>query len=190
MTRIIAGEFGGRRLKVPDDGTRPTSDRVREAVFSVLGARIEFDDARVLDLYAGSGALAIEAVSRGAASAVLVDSRSRATSVVAANLRSLGIAGRTRVVTAPVASFLSEAGARDAESAGFDLVFSDPPYALETDEVEADLRRLASAWLADDAVVVVERDVRSTPPTWPEVFDVIVEKVYGETRVQVGRFTP
>ena len=89
---------------MPDDGTRPTSDRVREALFSALAARIDFDDARVLDLYAGSGALAIEALSRGAASAVLVDSRKRATSVIAANLRSLDLAGRSDVVTSSVGS--------------------------------------------------------------------------------------
>lgn len=185
MTRIIAGEFGGRRLKVPDDGTRPTSDRVREAVFNVLDARIDFDDARVLDLYAGSGALAIEAMSRGAERATMVDSRKRATSIIAANARSLGLSARSQVVTAGVASYLD-----GAQPEQFDLVFSDPPYALETAEVQVDLRRLASGWLADDALVVVERDVRSPAPTWPEEFEVIVEKVYGETRVQVGRFTP
>lgn len=187
MTRIIAGALGGRRLTVPDDGTRPTSDRVREALFSALAARIDFDDARVLDLYAGSGALAIEALSRGAASAVLVDSRKRATSVIAANLRSLDLSGRSDVVTSSVGSYLA------ASRAGrpFDLVFSDPPYALDTADVEADLERLSSdGWLADDALVVVERDARSSPPTWPEEFDLIVEKVYGETRVEIGRFTP
>ena len=116
MTRIIAGRHGGRPLKVPDAGTRPTSDRVREAVFNILDARIDLEGAAILDLYAGSGALGLEALSRGASSAVFVDNRRRATAVVTANLRALGVAEVGRVITAPVSAFSSSSTARATSS--------------------------------------------------------------------------
>lgn len=187
MTRIIAGEHGGRRLRVPDAGTRPTSDRVRESLFNVLTARTDLTGDRVLDLYAGSGALGLEALSRGAASATFVDNRRQATRVVTGNLRDLGLVGRGRVVTGAVSAFLATAPSSDER---IDLVFSDPPYALGAPEVDDDLRRLAAGWLAPDALVVVERGVRGDAVTWPDVYEQVLSRTYGDTRVDVGRFTP
>ncbi|MGW0037164.1 16S rRNA (guanine(966)-N(2))-methyltransferase RsmD [Gordonia sp. NPDC003376] len=181
MTRIIAGRFRGHRIAVPDEGTRPTSDRVREAVFNVLGTRIDLDEARVLDLYAGSGALGIEALSRGATYAEFVDSRRRATAVITKNLSSLKVSRETRVVTGTAASYLAGGTGRP-----FDVVFSDPPYALGDEEMAADLTALAGGWLTEDGLVVLERDRRSAVD-WPESFEVIVDKTYGDTVVQVAR---
>ncbi|MGW5521628.1 16S rRNA (guanine(966)-N(2))-methyltransferase RsmD [Gordonia sp. NPDC003950] len=180
MTRIIAGRFGGRRLKVPDDGTRPTSDRVREALFSMLAARIDLDGAHVLDLYAGSGALAVEALSRGAASATCVDARRRATGVITANVTALGLGADVQVVTSSVSTFLA-----GAPSAPFDLVFSDPPYAIDPAEIAEDLARLGDRWVSSDALIVLER-ARRTSVTWPDHLEVIVTKNYGDTAVDVG----
>ncbi|MFT4128013.1 MAG: 16S rRNA (guanine(966)-N(2))-methyltransferase RsmD [Gordonia sp. (in: high G+C Gram-positive bacteria)] len=179
MTRIIAGRLGGRRLTVPEEGTRPTSDRVREALFSLLAARIDLDGAEVLDLYAGSGALGIEAHSRGAGAVTFVDARRRATSVIGANASALGIARSVQVVTASVASYLAGA------PRSFDLVLSDPPYDLDPGLVAADLRRIADGWLAPGGLVVLER-ARRTTVTWPDSMAVIVEKRYGDTVVEVG----
>ncbi|MDR1186491.1 MAG: RsmD family RNA methyltransferase [Bifidobacteriaceae bacterium] len=144
MTRIIAGEAGGRTIKVPPSATRPTSDRVREALFSVLealfGGPLGWRGKAVLDLYAGSGALALEALSRGAASAVAVDSASAATRVIRANAAVLGLGDQLRVVTAPVEALVARPppGGRP-----FDLVFADPPYDLPTARVEAVLGKMA-----------------------------------------------
>ncbi|WAC55067.1 16S rRNA (guanine(966)-N(2))-methyltransferase RsmD [Gordonia sp. SL306] len=181
MTRIIAGDSRGRRLSVPDDGTRPTSDRVREAVFSMISARFDLAGTRVLDLYAGSGALAIEALSRGAEHATLVDSRRRATSVIRANLATCEKAGSGVVVTRAVASFLSTAPA-----GRFDLIFLDPPYDQANDEMTADLAAIGAGWLADGGIVVVERSARAPVTEWPDGMSVLVEKNYGDTRVEVA----
>ncbi|OZC30150.1 16S rRNA (guanine(966)-N(2))-methyltransferase RsmD [Gordonia polyisoprenivorans] len=196
MTRIIAGRHGGRPLKVPDAGTRPTSDRVREAVFNILDARIDLEGAAILDLYAGSGALGLEALSRGASSAVFVDNRRRATAVVTANLRALGVAEVGRVITAPVSAFLA-AGApsrvdvphHEDVTGRFDVIFSDPPYALTDDEVHGDLAALgAGGWLADGGLLVLERGRRATT-RWPVGWEVVTDKSYGDTTVQVARVT-
>lgn len=182
MTRIIAGDLRGRRIDVPDQGTRPTSDRVREALFNVIVARTDLDDARVVDLYAGSGALGIEALSRGAGQATFVDSRKKATSVISANLTALGL--RASVVTRAVDSFLA------GSTTPYDLVFIDPPYDLSADEVDVVLARLVQGWLAPDALVVLERAGRSSSATWPELLEPVVDKNYGDTRVVVARFEP
>lgn len=165
MTRLIAGTHGGRTLRTPPgSGTRPTSERVREALFSALDARDAVRGAAVLDLYAGSGALGLEALSRGARSAVLVESDRRAAATAAANVRALGLAG-ARVVTATVAAFLAPApGADDAA----DLVLLDPPYDVAQDALAAVLARLADGWAAPGALVAVERSSRSGEPKWPE----------------------
>lgn len=184
MTRIIAGEFGGRRLTVPDSGTRPTTDRVREALFSIVGARLDLDGVDVLDLYAGSGALGVEALSRGARSATFVDDRRRVSTVITANLAALGASARGTVVTAPVAAFLSH-----TPTGRVDLVLSDPPYALGAADVAADLARIADDWLAPDGLVVLERDARSEPVPWPGSVSLVVDKTYGDTRIQLGRHT-
>ena len=181
MTRIIAGRFGGRRIAVPDEGTRPTSDRVREAVFNMLGARVDLDDAAIADLYAGSGALGIEALSRGAASAVFVDSRRRATSVITANLKACGTSSAARVVTAEVGAYLAGPGAP------FDVIFMDPPYDLDSVVVQDDVRVVADSFLADGGLLVLERSTRSARIDWPENLDVVADKTYGDTRVEIAR---
>ncbi|MEO9327712.1 16S rRNA (guanine(966)-N(2))-methyltransferase RsmD [Gordonia aurantiaca] len=184
MTRIIAGRLRGRRLRVPGEGTRPTSDRVRESIFNMLDARFDIEGTSVLDLYAGSGALGIEAVSRGAADVTLVDSSRKAASIMSANVKECGIGGIASVVVRPVSAFLAAPGTRR-----FDLVFSDPPYVLGADVLADDLKRLAAAHLAADALVVVERSARSAGDIWPEGFAVLVDKSYGDTRVEVGEYT-
>lgn len=181
MTRIIAGTAGGRTLRTPPgSGTRPTSDRVREAVFSALDARDAVRGARVLDLFAGSGALGLEAASRGAASVVLVESDRRAADVIATNARDLGLPG-VRVVRGTVSAHLAnDPGPDDAA----DLVFVDPPYDLDEGALGAVLDRLCGGWLAPDALLVVERSTRSPEPGWPAgTHRVAKPKKYGETTV-------
>ncbi|WP_238419070.1 16S rRNA (guanine(966)-N(2))-methyltransferase RsmD [Gordonia sp. 'Campus'] len=180
MTRIIAGRLRGRRLRVPDEGTRPTSDRVRESLFNLLAARFGLEGLWVLDLYAGSGALGIEAISRGAAGATFVDSNRRAVATIASNLKACGISAEAMVATRTVSAYLSSPPERR-----FDLVFSDPPYALGADRVADDLGLLLPR-LADGALVVVERASRTSGDVWPPGFDVIADKSYGDTRVEVG----
>lgn len=183
MTRIIAGRAGGRRLATPPGaGTRPTTERTREAIFSRLAHLGVLDDADVLDLYAGSGALGLEAVSRGARGAVLVEAARPVARVARANAATLGV-GVVTVVAEPVARAL-----RGGQATGpFDVVFSDPPYDLPEDDLAADLLALAEPGrLRPQAVVVVERSIRSPEPAWPAGpqglcrFD---ERAYGETRV-------
>ncbi|GAA4395454.1 16S rRNA (guanine(966)-N(2))-methyltransferase RsmD [Tsukamurella soli] len=178
MTRIVAGSARGRRLAVPPKGTRPTSDRVREAVFSALAARIDFAGVAVLDLYAGSGALGLEAVSRGASRAVLVDQDARAAAVLKANADLVG--GGVRVRRGTVDAYLK------GPAEPFDLVFLDPPYDLPGSTVERNLAELACGWLAPDAYVLVERSARTPPIAWPQGYDEDMARDYGETRVQLG----
>lgn len=180
--RIIAGEFRGRRIAVPDEGTRPTSDRVREALFNIILARINLEDARILDLYAGSGALGLEALSRGAAVATFVESRRRAAGVIARNIATCGAQTRTTVRTGSVADILRGSPPREP----FDLIMLDPPYGLDAGQVADDLAALSTQWLSDDGLVVVERSTRGTPVTWPPGLDVLVARDYGDTRVEVG----
>lgn len=180
LVRIIGGTLRGRRLVVPDEGTRPTSDRVREAVFNILAARIDVDGGHVLDLYAGSGALGLEALSRGAATATFVDSARRATIAITENVAALGVAPHVTVLTRPVMGFVQGTPPRR-----YDLVFLDPPYAIDGQEPESVLAALDDGWLAEDAVVVVERGIRSGTPTWPSGWEVAVSKTYGDTVVDV-----
>jgi 16S rRNA (guanine966-N2)-methyltransferase len=164
VTRIIAGSVGGRVLRTPPGaGTRPTSDRVREAVFSALDARDAVRGSRVLDLYAGSGALGLEAASRGASSVVLVESDPRVAEVIARNAADLALPG-VRVDRSTVLRALG-GDPRPAEAA--DLVLVDPPYAVGEAELATVLERLAGGWLAAGGVVVVERSSRSPEPGWP-----------------------
>lgn len=180
MTRIVAGMVGGRRLAVPPgDRTRPTSDRAREALFGTLAALLDLDGARVLDLYAGSGALGLEAVSRGAASALLVDADTRAAATARDNAAALGLAGRVTV--------RKDRAARAVTAGGpYDLVFADPPYALGDDELAAVLAALAPR-LAPGAVLVVERSSRGTGPRWPEGVEPLKQRRYGEGTIWYGR---
>ncbi|MFC5995240.1 16S rRNA (guanine(966)-N(2))-methyltransferase RsmD [Pseudonocardia hispaniensis] len=183
--RIIAGLAGGRRLEVPARGTRPTPDRVREALFSALEAGPGLAGAAVLDLCAGSGALGLEALSRGAAAALFVESDRRAAAVLRRNVAALGLGGVVRA--APAATVL--AGTADR---GYDIVLVDPPYAVGDDEVATWLVLAdRGGWLAPEATVVVERDVRSGPFAWPEPLRGVRERHYGDTALHVAlRYGP
>ncbi|MEI5583117.1 MULTISPECIES: 16S rRNA (guanine(966)-N(2))-methyltransferase RsmD [unclassified Agromyces] len=179
MTRIIAGFAGSLTLAVPRSGTRPTSDRVREAIFSALEARDAVDGAVVLDLYAGSGALGLEAASRGASEVVLVERAKPAADVCRRNAAAVagaarGSAPRIRVEARNVATYLETA------PGGVDLAFVDPPYDLGERELARDLELLA-ARLSPDATVVVERSSRSPEPSWPAGIEAERRRDYGET---------
>lgn len=176
MTRIIAGEFGGRSLAVPKSGTRPTTDRVREAIFSRLDHADVLRGAVVLDLFAGSGALGFEALSRGAERATFVESGAPAAAVIKDNVRTLGVGGRAQVAKEKAALFLTRA------TGPYDLVLIDPPYDLPAAEVSAVLAALVPQ-LAADATVVFEWAKRAEPPTWPDALEVVATKEYGETVV-------
>ena len=178
MTRIIGGEAGGRRLRTPTgDSTRPTSDRVREALFSALEALLgSVHGLRFLDLYAGSGAVGLEAWSRGAGVVTLVEHDRRTATLIADNARAIGFA-QPHVVAGPVAAVL-----RRPPAAPYDVVFLDPPYPLSEEDLAADLAALgAEEWLAPGALVVVERSSRSPEPSWPSGFADTRSKRYGET---------
>jgi len=180
VTRIIAGSARGLRLDVPGSGTRPTSDRVRESLFGALESLDAIADARVLDLYAGSGALGLEALSRGASSVDLVERSRSAAAVVRRNIvtvaRTLDVSP-ARVHESAVLAFLRRA------TGPYDLVFTDPPYDLEDQSMDADLTALAPL-LSDDAVVVIERARRSTPPDVAAAgLEVFREKSYGDTAI-------
>ena len=169
---------------MPPRGTRPTTDRVREALFNVLAARIDLEGAAVLDLYAGSGALGLEALSRGAATALFVESDQRAASVINQNIAALGADGAT-VRRAAVASVLS-AGA----DIPVDLVFADPPYDVGAAEVQAMLEVLTGrGWTTEGSVVVVERSASGPELTWPDTWDPWPARRYGDTRIEMAEST-
>jgi 16S rRNA (guanine966-N2)-methyltransferase len=191
MTRVIAGQAGGRRLAVPPGTTtRPTSDRAREGLFSSLLSELgRFDGVRVLDLYAGSGAIGLEALSRGAESVLLVESDARAAAVIKANVKVVDLPGATvtvdrveRLLTRPPAGQQDQ----DHNHARFDLVIADPPYALTDDAVARVLTLLQAGWLADDALVVIERATRSGPLDWPPGFLPGKSRRYGEATFWYG----
>jgi 16S rRNA (guanine966-N2)-methyltransferase len=178
MTRIVAGTVGGRSLQVPPKGTRPTSDRVREAIFSRLEHYGVLEGAYVLDLYAGSGALGLEAASRGAQKVVLVDAARAAAEVCRANVKTLGLTN-VQVVQDKAEKFVLSPPATT-----WDVVFIDPPYDLAEAVVAELLRQLSvTSALVEDAVVVVERSTRSPEPQWPAGWEVLARKDYGETAV-------
>jgi 16S rRNA (guanine966-N2)-methyltransferase len=182
MTRVIAGAAGGRRLAVPPSGVRPTGDRAREGLFNSLGSLLDLEGARVLDLYAGSGALGLEALSRGAAEVVLVESGPRVLPVLKANLAAVGLPG-ARVVAGSVPTVV--AGAAPAR---FDLVLADPPYATPVEEVLGVLHALVEGrWLAEEAVVVVERSAREEAWEWPTPLTGLRDRRYGEALLRYGR---
>ncbi len=215
MTRVIAGTAGGRRLSVPAGrDTRPTSDRAREGLFATVQAiRGPLAGASVLDLYAGSGAVGLEALSRGAARAVLVEADPRAVRVIRANIAALNlpgahvIAGRVEPVLAkgPAAAVGrtlapgdpeadpqavpgdSDPGPEAVAGARFDVVFADPPYAMAADAVTAVLTALVQrGWLAPDALVAVERSTRSGPLHWPGGYTEDRSRRYGEATLWYG----
>lgn len=178
MTRIVAGSAGGRTLRVPARGTRPTSERVREALFSRLDHDDALDGARVLDLYAGSGALGLEAASRGAARVVLVESGRDAVRVCRENVAALGLGERASVVPGRVETVLP---GLPADAGPFDLVLLDPPYDLDDVGLGVVLAALVPPAVADGAVVVVERARRSGEPRWPSTLRPGDARGYGDT---------
>jgi len=179
VTRIIAGAAGGRRIETPKGSdTRPTSERAREALFGALESRGVLRGAVVLDLFAGSGALGLEAASRGALEVVLVDSARHAVDVARRNAAALGLSG-VRVVHAPVLRFLT--AHRQDRHRPADIALLDPPYAVGEDELVHVLRALDAGHLAAGAVVVVERDARSPEPVWPTGWAGEGRRRYGDT---------
>jgi len=214
VTRVIAGAAGGRRLAVPGGvSTRPTSDRAREGLFGTVVSEIgSLAGKHVLDLYAGSGAIGLEALSRGARDVLMVESDAQAVAVIRANIATVGIEG-ARVIRDRVERVLARALAAPGQAAGgsaqeppgapgasgasgapesldrpdrYDLVFADPPYAMTVAAVTRMLSLLADGWLADDALVVVERATRSGPVHWPPVYLPGKSRRYGEATFWYG----
>jgi 16S rRNA (guanine966-N2)-methyltransferase len=200
VTRVIAGLAGGRRLAVPRGvSTRPTSDRAREGLFGTVVSEIGgLEGKRVLDLYAGSGAVGLEALSRGALEVLLVESDARAAAVIRANIAAVGLAGARvrhdkveRMLANPPGSAALEGrpGTTGADGpARYDLVFADPPYAVTAAAVTRVLTLLAAGWLADDALVVIERATRSGAVDWPPAFLPGKSRRYGEATFWYGWF--
>jgi 16S rRNA (guanine966-N2)-methyltransferase len=186
VARVIAGEAGGRRLAVPGGReTRPTSDRAREGLFATISSIVgSLAGSRMLDLYAGSGAVGLEALSRGAGHVLLVEAAPRAGRVIQANIAALGLPGAQVIVDRT-----ERVLARGPEGTGgrYDVVFADPPYALGGEEVSAMLTALADrAWLAPGALVIVERATRSGPMRWPEGYVADRARRYGEATFWYG----
>lgn len=184
MSRIVAGAAGGSVLvSVPGDGTRPTTDRVKEALFSRLESMNMLSDGRVLDLYAGSGSLGVESASRGAKSVELVEFNDKAAAVCQLNAQLVNKVLGTKAVTvqrSKVESFLARVAEAGVDQ--WDLVFMDPPYPLTEEELALVLSLLAPR-LSSYAVVVVERSARTPEPSWPDSLERFAEKKYGETRL-------
>jgi 16S rRNA (guanine966-N2)-methyltransferase len=181
VTRIVGGAARGRRLAVPPRGTRPTSERAREGLFNTLRSHLDIDGAAVLDLYAGTGAVGLEALSRGATRAVLVEADRRAAEVLQRNVSTVGLPGG-EVQRRPVDAVLAGAGEP------FDLVFADPPYELPDADVAEMLATLvARGWLTESAIVVVERPARSAEPAWPPGIALVTQRRYGDGCLWYGR---
>jgi 16S rRNA (guanine966-N2)-methyltransferase len=184
MTRVVAGSAGGRRLVVPRGrATRPTSDRAREGLFSALEAmRGPLHGARFLDLYAGTGAVGIEALSRGAAHVCFVESDDVAVGVIRRNLGALALDGGI-VRHQRVERFASTA----ADGPGYEICFADPPYADDATRLATTLAGVIEQWLSPDAVVVVERPSREADWTWPSGLSPVRSRKYGDTTLWYGR---
>jgi len=183
VIRVIAGAAGGRRLAVPGGGSaRPTSDRAREGLFGTVVSEIgSLAGKNVLDLYAGSGAVGLEALSRGARDVLMVESDAQAVAVIRANIETVGLEG-ARVTRDRVERLLASQGRPDR----YDLVFADPPYAMTTAAVTRVLTLLTDGWLAPDALVVVERATRSGPVHWPPGYLPGKSRRYGEATFWYG----
>jgi len=187
MTRIISGLAGGRRISTPPgSGTRPTSDRVREALFSRLEHLDVVHHGNVLDLYAGSGALGLEAASRGATSVLLVESDWAAVSVMRKNIAELGLPGISVRADTVERALLTGPASDDARC---DLVLADPPYDV-TEEALGDVLSLLviHGWLSPEAFIVVERSARSPEPRWPQGLEGAGERRYGDTKMWFADF--
>ncbi|GAB3690541.1 16S rRNA (guanine(966)-N(2))-methyltransferase RsmD [Corynebacterium nasicanis] len=183
MTRIISGEARGRKIKVPPAGTRPTSDRAREGLFSSLQVRFGFTDARVLDLFAGSGALGLEAASRGAAEVVLVEDNPAAVKIIEHN------AGVVRHPNVVIEAMKASTYLAHAPREHFDMVLADPPYEL-SDEAVVEMLEALTPTLVDGAAVVIERHVSSPETAWPPQFTPTTQKLkkrtYGIARMDMA----
>ncbi|MFE9851308.1 16S rRNA (guanine(966)-N(2))-methyltransferase RsmD [Streptomyces sp. NPDC005576] len=185
MTRVIAGSAGGRRLAVPPgNGTRPTSDRAREGLFSTWEALLgTLDGIRIADLYAGSGAVGLEALSRGAVHALLVEADPKAVRTVRANAGAVGLPG-AEVRTGKAEQVVSGPAPADP----YDVVFLDPPYVVTDDDLREILLTLRSrGWLGEGALVTVERATRGGEFVWPEGFEPLRSRRYGEATLWYGR---
>ena len=182
MTRIIGGTAGGRRIDAPrGSSTRPSSDRVREALFSAVESWCgSLQGLRFLDLYAGSGAVGLEAWSRGAGVVTLVEQDRRTAALISTNAKALGFA-KANVVAASVAATLAR-----PPVAPYDVVFLDPPYPTPDEEVDDALARVGGEWVVPGGMVVVERSSRSRAPAWPDGFTDTRERKYGETTLWYG----
>ncbi|MFF4775161.1 16S rRNA (guanine(966)-N(2))-methyltransferase RsmD [Microtetraspora fusca] len=183
MTRVIAGSAGGRRLAVPPGrGTRPTSDRAREGLFSTVGSFLgSLDGARVLDLYAGSGAVGLEALSRGASHALLVESDAKAVRTIRQNIAALGLPGAV-LRAEKVERVLAQGSAEP-----YDFVFADPPYSVSDETVTRVLEALRSeGWVGEGTLVAVERESRGKDLVWPQGFEEDRVRRYGEAAVWYG----
>jgi 16S rRNA (guanine966-N2)-methyltransferase len=185
MTRIVAGAAGGRRIAVPRDFTgRPTSERAREGLFATLYTLLGgLDGARFADLYAGTGAVGLEALSRGAAHALLVEADRRTAQALASNARTLGLDAAASIVTAKVERLVAAPPAAGA----YDVAFLDPPYALPAAELAGTLSAMsANGWFGTGAVVVVERASRDEPFPWPEPVVPDRSRRYGDATFWYG----
>jgi 16S rRNA G966 N2-methylase RsmD len=209
VTRIIAGTYGGRRLATPTGpDTRPTADRVREAMFSGLDATHVLYGRRFLDLYAGSGAVGLEAASRGAEHVLLVESDPKAIRVIRENVAALGAShvvtlAAQRVMTAlaggpptaagtsygpPAATRRAAAASHDTAGKGYDIVFADPPYTMGEPDVTAMLDALVGrGWVNAGGLVILERSKRSPEPTWVQSVTAERSRRYGEAMLWYGR---
>lgn len=187
MTRIVAGTARGRRLSVPPRGTRPTSDRAREALFSILENSRVVTDCAVLDLFAGSGALGLEAASRGARHVVLVEMARSAIPILKKNREQ--VAGGQAVIDVVhnrAEKYLNPEGEAKALGQKFDLVLLDPPYDYADEDLNHLLYNLTRGWLESDAVVVVERAAKSAQPRWPAGWELRKPRKYGEARLWIA----
>jgi len=176
MTRVIGGVAGGRRIAVPPRGTRPTTDRVRESLFNIVTARLDLTGLSVLDLYAGSGALGLEALSRGAASALFVESDRRAATVLERNIATLGLTGAT-LRRGLVATVLAAGAAAPVDLVG----------RVAAAEVHTVLAALTThGWAHDGTLVIVERAAAGAPLSWPPGWQPWQQRVYGDTRLELA----
>jgi 16S rRNA (guanine966-N2)-methyltransferase len=184
VTRIVAGSLGGRRLEAPAGArTRPTSDRVREALFNTLATLTELENARFADLYAGSGAVGLEAFSRGASHVLLVESHPKAARIARANIRSLGVQDQVKLITTTVAAALAT-----GTELPYGVVFADPPYEVPTNHLIAVQEALIDGgWLAPGGILVIERATRSDPLRWVKSVTEVRTRKYGETTLWYGR---
>lgn len=188
MTRIITGTAGGRRVRTPSGGeTRPTSERTKEGLFSRLDFLTDIEGSRVLDLYAGSGALGLECASRGANHVVCVEAARSASALIVANARELGL-DQVHAVTAKVETWLGVVP--EPGQPRFDIVIADPPYRLGEDELSRALALLDAGWVAPESIVVVERSRRSPSPSWPASWRALEPRQYGETTVYFAETAP